>query len=117
MSNAPVRNMPFNEEYTGVNGPVAIDRRSKPTNLTELSAGFVTFTEDGATDPWTLPYEEAFYVIEGALTLVVGEERITGVAGEVLTLEKGVTAIYEGTAGTRAFFSLVPADWMERSES
>ena len=117
MSTAPVRNMPFDEEFTGVNGPVAIDRRSKPTNLTELSAGFITFTETGATDPWTLPYEEAFYVIEGELTLHLGDERIVATAGEVLTLEKGVTVVYEGTEGTRAFFSLVPADWMERMES
>lgn len=115
MSTLPVRNMPFNEEYTGSNGPVAIDRRSKPTNLSELSAGFVTFTETGATEPWTLPYEEAFYVIEGELTLVLDGERITGRAGDVLTLEEGVTVVYEGTAGTRAFFSLVPADWMERT--
>lgn len=114
MSTLPVRNMPFDPEHTGVNGPVAIDRRSKPSRLSELSAGFVTFTEAGATEPWTLPYEEAFYVVEGELTLVLDGERITAVAGEVLTLEKGVTVVYEGTEGTRAFFSLVPADWMDR---
>lgn len=114
---SPVRNMPFDQEFTGVNGPVAIDRRSKPTGLTELSAGFVTFTESGATDPWTLPYEEAFYVIEGELTLHLGDARIVGRAGDVLTLEKGVTVVYEGTAGTRAFFSLVPADWLEKSQA
>lgn len=114
---SPVRNMPFDQEFTGVNGPVAIDRRSKPTRLTELSAGFITFTESGTTEPWTLPYEEVFYVIEGELTLHLGEERIVGRPGDVLTLEEGVTVTYEGTAATRAFFSLVPADWLEKSQA
>lgn len=117
MSTAPVSNRPFDEEFTATNGPVHVDRRSRPTNLTQLSAGFVDFPEAGTTDPWTLPYEEAFYVISGELTLHHDGEAIVGRAGDVLVLEEGVTVTYEGTAGTRAFFSLVPADWMDRVSS
>jgi ethanolamine utilization protein EutQ len=108
-----VRVMPFDAEFTAENGPVKVDRRTKPSGLTELSAGFVTFPEGGATDPWTLPYEEVFYVIEGELTLHLEGRPIVAGAGEVVTLEKGVTVVYEGTPGTRAFFSLVPANWLE----
>lgn len=116
MSTLPVRTLPFDADYTATNGPVTIDRRSEPSGLTELSAGFVTFTETGATDPWTLPYEESFYVIEGEMTVILDGERITARAGEVLTLERGVSVVYEGTEGTRAFFSLVPADWRKQQE-
>lgn len=112
-SNDPVRVMPFNAEFTGESGPVKVDRRSKPSELTELSAGFVTFPDGGKTDQWTLPYEEVFYVIEGELALHVDGRTVTVAADEVVTLEKGATVVYEGTPGTRAFFSLVPANWQE----
>ena len=112
-SSHPVRVMPFDAEFTAENGPVKVDRRTKPSGLTELSAGFVTFPEGGATDPWTLPYEEVFYVIEGELTLHLDGRPTVAAAGEVVTLEKGATVVYEGAPGTRAFFSLVPANWLE----
>lgn len=112
-SNEPVRVMPFDAEFTAENGPVKVDRRSKPSALTQLSAGFVDFPEAGRTDTWTLPYEEVFYVIEGELTLHVGDHAIVAAADEVVTIEKGATVVYEGSAGTRAFFSLVPANWLE----
>lgn len=111
-----VRNMPFDAEFTASNGPLAIDRRSKPSGLRELSAGFVEFTETGATEPWTLPYEEVLYVVQGELTLTHGEEQVVAQAGDLVTLEKGATVVYAGTAGTRLVFSLVPADWLEAQE-
>lgn len=113
-TSSAVRVMPFDAEYTAKNGPVKVDRRTRPSGLTELSAGFVTFPDGGATDPWTLPYEEVFYVIEGELALHLDGRPIMAAAGEVVALEKGVTVVYEGSPGTRAFFSLVPADWLEK---
>jgi ethanolamine utilization protein EutQ len=113
LSSNPVRMMPFDEAFTAENGPVKVDRRSKPSELVELSAGFVTFPAGGATDPWTLPYEEVFYVVEGELTIHLDGTPIIAAAGDVVTLEKGVTVVYEGAPGTRAFFSLVPANWLE----
>jgi ethanolamine utilization protein EutQ (cupin superfamily) len=114
-----VANLPYDEASSGSLGPVQIDRRTPPFGLTELAAGFVHFPEGGCTDPWTLPYEESFYVIEGRLTLHVeteGEDAGTVVAdaGEVVALHRGSTVRYEGTPGTRAFYSLVPADWASR---
>ena len=80
--------------------------------------GIVRFPDGGASDPWKLPYEEAFYVISGTLTLtVVGGESVVVPAGEVVTLEKGCTVVYEGEPGTTAFFCLVPANWLESVES
>ena len=115
-SRTSVANLPYDAESSGSLGPVQIDRRTPPFGLAELAAGFVHFPDGGCTDPWTLPYEEAFYVIEGELTLHVetaGEERrtVVGKAGDVLALHRGATVRYEGTPGTRGFYSLVPANW------
>lgn len=117
ISNEPVRLMPFNAEFTAENGPIKVDRRSKPSALTELSAGFVTFPDGGRSEPWTLPYEEVLYVIEGTLTLHVGDEAVVAETDELVTLENGATVVYEGTPGTRVLFSLVPADWLEKMEN
>lgn len=117
MSDHPVKLAPFNQEFTAQNGPIDVERRSLPNGLSELSAGIVRFPSGGSSDPWTLPYEEAFYVIEGQLSLHVGGETVVVPAGEVVTLEKGCTVVYEGEPGTSAFFSLVPANWLETAES
>ena len=116
MSTSPVRNMPFDAGFTAANGPMTIDRRSKPSSLTELSTGFVEFAETGAAEPWTLPYEETLYVIQGELTLTCDGEKIVGNPGDLITLERGSTVVYAGTAGTRLVFSLVPANWLEAQE-
>jgi ethanolamine utilization protein EutQ len=115
-----VANLPYDEESSGSFGPVQVDRRTPPFGLAELAAGFVHFPDGGGTDPWTLPYEEVFYVIEGQLTLHVetdGEDGGDVVAnvGDVVALHRGATVRYEGTPGTRAFYSLVPQDWASRT--
>lgn len=117
MSDHPVKLAPFNADFTAENGPAKVERRSMPNGLKELSAGIMHMPDGGRTDPWTLPYEEAFYVISGRLILHVGDESVEVPAGEVVTLEKGCTVVYEGDPGTSAFFSLVPANWLELQES
>lgn len=116
MSENPVRLAPFNADFTAENGPIKVERRSLPNGLKELSAGIVRFPDGGKSDPWTLPYEEAFYVISGRLILHHENESIEVPAGEVVTLEKGCTVVYEGDPGTVAFFCLVPANWLETME-
>jgi len=111
-----VQNVLFDAANSATNGPASVDRRTKSSGLIDLSAGIITFTESGATDPWTLPYEEVIYVIEGHVTVHHDGRTIEGHVGDVLTLEKGITVVYEGTSGTRAFFALVPANWLEQLE-
>ena len=113
----PVLKLEQDEAHGGTNGPVVIDRRTPASGLTELSSGFVHFASSGPTEPWTLPYEETFYVISGELTLHCEGEVVVGGPGDVLSIEKGATVVYEGTEETRAFFSLVPADWAQRVQS
>lgn len=117
MTDLPVKLAPFNANFTAKNGPIDIERRSMPNGLKELSAGMVRFPDGGRSEPWTLPYEETFYVIEGELSLHVDGQTVVVPAGEVVTLEKGCTVEYEGTVGTVAFFCLVPANWLETVEA
>lgn len=109
----PVLLLEENSEHLAENPPAHLDRRTRASGLTELAAGFVTFPDGGELGPWTLPYEEVFYVISGVLSLHIDGKTVSGEAGAVLSLEKGATVIYAGTPGTRVFYSLVPANWME----
>lgn len=98
-------------KYTVENGPMTIEMRSAPAGLKGLGAGMIRFDQGGRTDPWTLPYEEVFHVVAGELRIHVGEDTVAAGVGEVVTIHRGTTVVYEGTDGTRAFYALTPADW------
>ena len=109
----PVRVLGENAEHVAEDPPLRIDRRSRASALKELAAGFVDFPDGGEMGPWTLPYEEVFYVVTGTLSLHYGERTVSGGPGAVLAIQRGATVTYEGAPGTRVFYSLVPANWME----
>jgi len=96
-------------------GPTFSDRMTAGSGLTELGCGFMEFAETGTTEPWTLPYEEVLLVLSGSLDLDVVEdgatERVTAEQGQIVTLAKGSTVTYGGSAGTRLYWSMVPQDW------
>lgn len=88
------------------------------SGLERLGAVFMTFENDGDTDPWTLRYEEVIYVVRGQLRVtvigdLVAETVLVGNSGDVLTLHQGATVRYAGTPGTRLFVALVPIKWRE----
>lgn len=110
-----VVNVPFDHSLTAPSGPFVLDRRSRASALTQLSAGFMESADGGRGEPWTLPYEEIVYVISGVLTLhMEGAESVVIEPDEFATIEQGTTIIYEATPGTRALYALAPADWLER---
>lgn len=115
MSNVPPVNvLSPNEKHIALKGTTTIDRRSRAAEFNDLSAGFIEYAEHRISDPWTLPYEEAFYIISGELTLHHDGCSVSGGPGDMMTIARGTTVRYEGTAGFRAFFCLVPADWMDQ---
>ena len=75
---------------------------------TELGAGYVRMSN--AHIPWTIKYDEMVLVIEGSITIHVGEEKLTAQAGESIWLPKGTELIYESEKAL-LFYSIHPANW------
>jgi ethanolamine utilization protein EutQ len=111
MSEPVVKLAPALAKYTVHNGPMEVELRSAPNGLKQLAAGIIRFDEGGSTDPWRLPYEEALFVMDGRLRLHVDATTVVVDPGEVVTIPRGATVVYEGDPGTRAFYALTPADW------
>lgn len=61
MTTLPVRNEPYDPGFQMVYGPLALDRRSRGSRLTELAGGLLDFTSAETAEPSTLPYEELLY--------------------------------------------------------
>ncbi|NJC69886.1 hypothetical protein HC031_09160 [Planosporangium thailandense] len=104
-------------------GPAVIEKRTANTPLANLGTSFMEFTETGASDPWTLRYEETIYVVAGRLELDIIEDGVTGVTGatvvgdvgELLVLPEGTTVRYRADKGTRLVLSITPVNWRDRT--
>ncbi|MFF8380523.1 cupin domain-containing protein [Streptomyces sp. NPDC015661] len=99
------------EKYVVENGPMTVEMRTERKGLSQLGGGFARFDKGGATAPWKLPYEEILCVVTGTLRLTFGDEVVEARPGDVVTIPRGAEVIYEGEAGTSAFYALTPADW------
>ena len=107
---------PVVEEHNIIeNGPMTVEMRTENCGLFQLGGGIGRFNQTGATEPWRLPYEEVLYTLSGRLRLRFGDEVLEAGPGEVVTIPKGVEVVYEGEAGTSAFFAITPSDWAEES--
>ncbi|WP_158888090.1 hypothetical protein [Amycolatopsis anabasis] len=115
MAEPTVRLAPAAPKYTFDNGPMLVELRTGGKGLSHLGGGIIRFDDGGKTEPWRLPYEEIVGVIEGELVLHAdGVDPVVVPAGEMATLPKGATVVYEGAPGTRAFYALTPSDWFKQ---
>jgi ethanolamine utilization protein EutQ (cupin superfamily) len=96
-------------------GPATIENRTAGTGLNQLGTFFMTFDEEGHSDPWTVQYEETVYVIEGHADFLVmndgREEALIGHPGELIVLPKGTTLRYGAKPGTTLLLSISPVNW------
>jgi ethanolamine utilization protein EutQ (cupin superfamily) len=117
MSTPLVSKISFDADKLTAFAPATSDDRYKNSQLTELGPAFMTWEEAGQTDQWVIGFEEALYVIAGELTINAVEDghayTVSGTAGDVLTVGKGATVSYTGTAGTRAFVCFSPLNWQD----
>ncbi|MEU1595146.1 hypothetical protein ABZ468_20280 [Streptomyces sp. NPDC005708] len=108
----------YNPSNVAKFGPAVIEKRTDNSSLRELGTSFMEFTETGASDPWTLRYEETIYVIAGHLELqVLGtdpELTVVGQVGDLLVLPEGTSVRYCAEKGTRLLLSITPANWRNR---
>lgn len=95
---------------------IELNRCVATTERTALGGGVMRFATDDQLGPWTLSYDEVFYVVAGTLSLATAAETVELGPGEIGLLESGTTVTYHGTAGTTAFYALTPRDWEAKSE-
>jgi ethanolamine utilization protein EutQ (cupin superfamily) len=109
-----VNNVPETAEDASVWGPMRLDNRFKQSNLKTVEPNVFGFVDDRQSDKITMVVDEALYITSGTLTITVegdGEEySVTGRPGDVLTIQKGATVRYTGTAKTRGFLCVGVVD-------
>jgi len=74
-----------------------------------LGAGLMVM--DHTTFPWTLNYDEMDYVIEGKLSIIVGDQTVTAGPGEVIHIPKGTSIKFSVPEFARFLYFVYPADW------
>ena len=114
LTHPPIQLLIENDEFRAPVGTGFANRMSRQSGFEDLSAGFMEFNDGDETPAWTAPYEEVMYVISGELILrSPGGHEVKAKQGEVVTVLKGAELTYQGTAGTKLFFALTPANWQE----
>jgi len=66
---------------------------------------------DHSAYPWTLTYDEFYYVVNGILEVIVEGRHVTGRAGDVLHIPKGTSIHFSSPETCRAVYFTYPADW------
>ncbi|WP_343563840.1 AraC family ligand binding domain-containing protein [Kiloniella sp. b19] len=77
---------------------------------TELGSGFARFK--CADIPWTVRYDEMLLVLEGQLTVLCGEDRLTAGSGDCIWLPRGTELRYRSEEAL-VFYAIHPANWKE----
>lgn len=72
-----------------------------------LGAGIGTF-EDCA-NAWTVTYDEVLFVIDGVLTIRVGDDAYSVGPGDTIWIPKDTALVYEAGAKTTFFYAVCPA--------
>lgn len=66
---------------------------------------------DHSTYPWTLTYDEFYYVVEGVLDIIVEGRHNEGHKGDILCIPKGTSICFSSPETCRAVYFTYPADW------
>lgn len=71
---------------------------------------------DHSTYPWTLTYDEFYYVVEGVLDIIIEERHNVGNQGDILHVPKGSSVCFSSPKTCRAVYFTYPADWAAKEE-
>ncbi len=75
---------------------------------TPLGTGFVRMKN--ASIPWAIQYDEVLLVLEGNVTIVIGENIIEAGPMDSIWLPKGTELIYQATDAL-VFYAVHPVNW------
>lgn len=76
-----------------------------------LGAGIMEMKE--TTFEWTLQYDEIDYIIDGSLSILIGDQAITGRAGDLIYIPCGSTICFSAHEFARFVYITYPADWQQ----
>lgn len=74
-----------------------------------IGIGFMEMRE--SSFPWTLRYDEADYIIEGTLDIIVNGRTIRGNAGDVIFIPKDSSIEFSVPNYAKFMYVTYPADW------
>ena len=66
---------------------------------------------DHSSYPWTLNYDEFYYVIEGVLEILVDGRCVRGGKGDIIYIPRGSSVHFSSPETVRAAYFTYPADW------
>lgn len=72
-----------------------------------MSAGFALYAK-GASNDWTMAYDEVLVVTKGVFSVVVAGVSTTATAGEILFLPKGTTLTYRAEENAEVVYVSYP---------
>lgn len=71
---------------------------------------------DHSAYPWTLRYDEFYYVVDGVLEIFVDGRGIRGSCGDILYIPRGTSVQFSSPETVRAVYFTYPADWENAAE-
>lgn len=74
-----------------------------------LGCGIMEMKE--TTFDWTLNYDEIDYVIEGTLSIIIEDRKVTAHEGELILIPKGTKIQFSVPEYARFVYVTYPADW------
>lgn len=66
---------------------------------------------DHSTYPWTLTYDEFYYVVDGVFDIIVDGRHNLGYKGDIMHIPKGTSVCFSSPETCRAVYYTYPADW------
>lgn len=66
---------------------------------------------DHSTYPWTLTYDEFYYVVDGVFDIIVEGRHNIGYKGDIMHIPKGTSVCFSSPETCRAVYYTYPADW------
>ena len=76
-----------------------------------ISLGLCVFED--CEMPYTLPYEDAMYIIEGTLTFRTAEKTHICGPGDVLWMETGAEGVFIAEGRCKVFYVVSPSNWAQ----
>ena len=91
--------------------PAKVALRDLVTLQESPSIGCGILEIENSCYPWTLTYDEYYYVVNGTLEILIDNRKVEGNEGDILYIPKGSSIQFSSPNHCRAVYFTYPADW------